>query len=83
MEAAVKNTAEQEELGLDFFEDVNLKVTIPRRPRMRDQVRRDDLLSTQRTVTDSSAAPLFPVWEPAGRVVSLQDQEGQDPARQL
>lgn len=48
MEAAEKNTAEQEELGVDFFEDVNLKVTIPRRPRMRDQVRRSKLFSIQR-----------------------------------
>lgn len=40
MEAAVKNTAEQDEFGVEFFEDVNLKVTIPRRARMKDQVRR-------------------------------------------
>lgn len=39
VEAAVKNTAEQDELGLEFFEDVHLKVTIPRRARMKDQVR--------------------------------------------
>lgn len=37
----MKNTAEQDELGVDFFEDVNLKVTIPRRARMKDQVRKD------------------------------------------
>lgn len=39
MEAAEKNAAEQEELGAEFFEDVNVKITIPRRARMKDQVR--------------------------------------------
>lgn len=40
----MKDTAEQDELGVDFFEDVNLKVTIPRRARMKDQVRSESLL---------------------------------------
>lgn len=40
VEAAVKNTLEQDEFGVEFFEDVNLKVTIPRRARMKDQVRK-------------------------------------------
>lgn len=44
VEAAVKDTAEQDELGVDFFEDVNLKVTIPRRARMKDQVSSESLL---------------------------------------
>lgn len=39
MEAAVKSAAEQEELGAEFFEDINMKVRIPRRTRMKDQVR--------------------------------------------
>lgn len=39
VEAAVKNTPEPDEFGVEFFEDVNLKVTIPRRARMKDQVR--------------------------------------------
>lgn len=60
MEAAEKNTAEQEELGVDFFEDVNLKVTIPRRPRMRDQVRRNKLFSIQRTVIDPQCCSIIP-----------------------
>ncbi|XP_043962953.1 sentrin-specific protease 6 [Gambusia affinis] len=37
VEAAVKSAAEQEELNADFFEDVNTKITIPRRARMKDQ----------------------------------------------
>nr|XP_046229368.1 sentrin-specific protease 6 isoform X2 [Scatophagus argus] len=37
VEAAVKSTAEQEDLNADFFEDVNMKITIPRRARMKDQ----------------------------------------------
>ncbi|XP_055088408.1 sentrin-specific protease 6 isoform X2 [Periophthalmus magnuspinnatus] len=37
VEAAVKNAVEQEELGADFFEDVNMKISIPRRARMKDQ----------------------------------------------
>ncbi|XP_062293548.1 sentrin-specific protease 6 isoform X1 [Scomber scombrus] len=37
VEAAVKSTAEQEELNTEFFEDVNMKITIPRRARMKDQ----------------------------------------------
>ncbi|KAM4713005.1 sentrin-specific protease 6 isoform 2-T2 [Anableps anableps] len=37
VEAAVKSTEEQEELSADFFEDVNTKITIPRRARMKDQ----------------------------------------------
>ncbi|XP_075871497.1 sentrin-specific protease 6 isoform X2 [Nelusetta ayraudi] len=37
VEAAVKSAAEQDEFGSDFFEDVNMKVTIPRRARMKDQ----------------------------------------------
>ncbi|XP_029705420.1 sentrin-specific protease 6 isoform X2 [Takifugu rubripes] len=37
VEAAVKDTLEQDEFGVEFFEDVNLKVTIPRRARMKDQ----------------------------------------------
>lgn len=39
VEAAVKSPAEQDEFGSDFFEDVNMRVTIPRRARMKDQVR--------------------------------------------
>lgn len=39
VEAAVKSTAEQDEFGSDFFEDVNMRVTIPRRARMKDQVK--------------------------------------------
>lgn len=39
MEAAVKSAAEQDELGTEFFEDINMKVRIPRRTRMKDQVR--------------------------------------------
>lgn len=38
VEAAVKNVAEQEEINTEFFEDVNMKITIPRRARMKDQV---------------------------------------------
>lgn len=38
VEAAVKSTAEQEDQGPEFFEDVNMKMTIPRRARMKDQV---------------------------------------------
>ncbi|KAM9356254.1 sentrin-specific protease 6 isoform 2-T2 [Pholidichthys leucotaenia] len=37
VEAAVKSVGEQEDLGSDFFEDVNTKITIPRRARMKDQ----------------------------------------------
>ncbi|XP_054871712.1 sentrin-specific protease 6 isoform X2 [Amphiprion ocellaris] len=37
VEAAVKSAGEQEEVNTDFFEDVNMKVTIPRKARMRDQ----------------------------------------------
>ncbi|XP_044025201.1 sentrin-specific protease 6 isoform X2 [Siniperca chuatsi] len=37
VEAAVKSAGEQEELNTDFFEDVNMKITIPRRARMKDQ----------------------------------------------
>ncbi|CAJ1077718.1 sentrin-specific protease 6 isoform X1 [Xyrichtys novacula] len=37
VEAAVKSPGEQEELGTEFFEDVNMKITIPRRARMKDQ----------------------------------------------
>lgn len=39
VEAAVKSAGEQEELSTAFFEDVNMKITIPRRARMKDQVR--------------------------------------------
>lgn len=38
VEAAVKSTGEPEELNTEFFEDVNMKITIPRRARMKDQV---------------------------------------------
>lgn len=38
VEAAVKNTTELDEFGAEFFEDVNLKVSIPRKARMKDQV---------------------------------------------
>lgn len=38
VEAAVKSAGEQEEINTDFFEDVNMKITIPRRARMKDQV---------------------------------------------
>ncbi|KAM6915070.1 sentrin-specific protease 6 [Xenentodon cancila] len=37
VEAAVKSSGEQEELSAEFFEDVNMKITIPRRARMKDQ----------------------------------------------
>uniref|UniRef100_UPI0037E9AFF6 sentrin-specific protease 6 isoform X2 n=1 Tax=Semicossyphus pulcher TaxID=241346 RepID=UPI0037E9AFF6 len=37
VEAAVKSPEEQEELATEFFEDVNMKITIPRRARMKDQ----------------------------------------------
>lgn len=37
VEAAVKSAGEQEELSTAFFEDVNMKITIPRRARMKDQ----------------------------------------------
>ncbi|KAI3364624.1 hypothetical protein L3Q82_011408 [Scortum barcoo] len=37
VEAAVKSAGEQEELNAEFFEDVNMKITIPRRARMKDQ----------------------------------------------
>ncbi|XP_033990695.1 LOW QUALITY PROTEIN: sentrin-specific protease 6 [Trematomus bernacchii] len=37
VEAAVKSAGEEEEINADFFEDVNMKVTIPRRSRMKDQ----------------------------------------------
>lgn len=41
VEAAVKSVAEEEEVNLDFFEEmVSTKITIPRRARMKDQVRR-------------------------------------------
>lgn len=40
VEAAVKSAGEQqEELNTEFFEDVNMKITLPRRARMKDQVR--------------------------------------------
>ncbi|XP_069033591.1 LOW QUALITY PROTEIN: sentrin-specific protease 6 [Embiotoca jacksoni] len=39
VEAAVKSAGEpqQDELSAEFFEDVNMKITIPRRARMKDQ----------------------------------------------
>ncbi|XP_029902980.1 sentrin-specific protease 6 isoform X2 [Myripristis murdjan] len=37
VEAAVKSTGEQEEMNTELFEDINTKITIPRRPRMKDQ----------------------------------------------
>ncbi|XP_029318790.1 sentrin-specific protease 6 isoform X2 [Cottoperca gobio] len=37
VEAAVKSAGEQEELNTEFFEDINMKITIPRRARMKDQ----------------------------------------------
>ncbi|XP_067339194.1 sentrin-specific protease 6 isoform X2 [Channa argus] len=37
VEAAVKSAEEQEEINAEFFEDVNMKITIPRRARMKDQ----------------------------------------------
>ncbi|XP_034383230.1 sentrin-specific protease 6 isoform X2 [Cyclopterus lumpus] len=37
VEAAVKSAGEQEEPNAEFFEDVNMKITIPRRARMKDQ----------------------------------------------
>ncbi|XP_061610274.1 sentrin-specific protease 6 isoform X3 [Phyllopteryx taeniolatus] len=37
VEAAVKSSGEREELGTDFFDDVNMKMFIPRRTRMKDQ----------------------------------------------
>ncbi|XP_077366072.1 sentrin-specific protease 6 [Festucalex cinctus] len=37
VEAAVKSGGEREDPSLDFFEDVNMKVVIPRRGRMKDQ----------------------------------------------
>ncbi|XP_029352518.1 sentrin-specific protease 6 isoform X2 [Echeneis naucrates] len=37
VEAAVKSAGEQEEVNTEFFEDVNMKITIPRRARMKDQ----------------------------------------------
>ncbi|XP_059211803.1 sentrin-specific protease 6 isoform X2 [Centropristis striata] len=37
VEAAVKSAGEQEEPNTDFFDDVNMKITIPRRARMKDQ----------------------------------------------
>ncbi|XP_071323644.1 sentrin-specific protease 6 isoform X3 [Trachinotus anak] len=37
VEAAVKSAADQEEINTEFFEDVNMKITIPRRARMKDQ----------------------------------------------
>uniref|UniRef100_A0A1A7X0Y2 Ubiquitin-like protease family profile domain-containing protein n=1 Tax=Iconisemion striatum TaxID=60296 RepID=A0A1A7X0Y2_9TELE len=37
VEAAVKSTAEDEEFNTDFLENVNMKITIPRRARMKDQ----------------------------------------------
>lgn len=38
VETAVKSADEQEELNSEFFKDVNMKITIPRRARMKDQV---------------------------------------------
>lgn len=38
VEAAVKSAGEQEEPYGEFFDDVNMKITIPRRARMKDQV---------------------------------------------
>lgn len=37
VEAAVKNAAEQDDDYTDFFEDVNMTITIPRRTKMKDQ----------------------------------------------
>ncbi|KAM8832149.1 sentrin-specific protease 6 isoform 2-T2 [Spinachia spinachia] len=37
VEAAVKSAGEQEEPYGEFFDDVNMKITIPRRARMKDQ----------------------------------------------
>ncbi|XP_039981154.1 sentrin-specific protease 6 isoform X2 [Xiphias gladius] len=37
VEAAVKSAGDQEEMNTEFFEDVNMKITIPRRARMKDQ----------------------------------------------
>ncbi|XP_074471250.1 sentrin-specific protease 6 isoform X2 [Sebastes fasciatus] len=37
VEAAVKSAGEQEVPNTEFFEDVNMKITIPRRARMKDQ----------------------------------------------
>lgn len=83
MEAAVKNTAEQDELGVDFFEDVNLKVMIPRRARMRDQVRKDSVFLYPEDAHKSCRCQMFPVRKPAVRAVSVEDQEGQDAAQQV
>ncbi|XP_067098217.1 sentrin-specific protease 6-like isoform X2 [Osmerus mordax] len=37
VEAAVKSSAEQEEITSDFFADIDTKISIPRRPCMKDQ----------------------------------------------
>lgn len=37
VEAAVKSPGDQEDMFTEFFEDVNMKITIPRRARMKDQ----------------------------------------------
>ncbi|XP_024146835.1 sentrin-specific protease 6 isoform X3 [Oryzias melastigma] len=37
VDAEVKSTEAQEEISTEFFEDVNIKITIPRRTRMKDQ----------------------------------------------
>ncbi|XP_034018509.1 sentrin-specific protease 6 isoform X2 [Thalassophryne amazonica] len=37
VEAAVKSSEEQEDLSTEFFENVNMKIMIPRRGRMKDQ----------------------------------------------
>ncbi|KAM4633410.1 sentrin-specific protease 6 isoform 2-T2 [Polymixia lowei] len=37
VEAAVKSTGERDELMSDLFEDINMKISLPRRPRMKDQ----------------------------------------------
>ncbi|XP_061785904.1 sentrin-specific protease 6 isoform X2 [Nerophis lumbriciformis] len=40
VEAAVKSCSEQDELSAEFFEDVNLKIMIPRGPIMKDQLQK-------------------------------------------
>lgn len=68
VEAAVKNTLEQDEFGVEFFEDVNLKVTIPRRARMKDQVRKysvDPYREDGREILSSIIFPSLEISHPS------------------
>lgn len=78
VEAAVKSVAEEEEVNLDFFEEmVSTKITIPRRARMKDQVRRGGMFF--------GARPIPPVASPqiTDAFPSFLPQFGNQPPEQF